>query len=381
MGTRILHQWRNLTVKMNTTRGNYLRGMKILIVDDFEDNRDLIQAILEEGELGMYFEAGSGSEAIKVLKSHPDMELVLLDINMPGITGHEVLQYIQGHPTYKSIPVIMITAQTDQETAIRCIEAGASDYITKPVEDALLRARVRNSLERKMLFNREKELLKQVQKEKHKSEDLLFNVLPRSVANRLREGETQIADNLDNVTVLFSDLCGFTNLTNQQSADELIYLLNALFGEFDRLSRIHKVEKIKTMGDGYMAVSGITTEQTNHANRAAKFGRDTIFVTQKIGQTLGFDLSLRVGLCSGPVVAGIIGSHRSIFDLWGDTVNLAARMEQFGHAGKIQMTESTYAQLSNPLNCHQIDNLEIPGVGAMRPWIMSFPEMEHIKEA
>lgn len=354
-------------------KGSSLRDMKILIVDDLEDNRDLIQAILEEGELGTHLEAANGSEAIKQLKVNTDIDLVLLDINMPGINGHEVLQYIQGHPSFQSIPVIMITAQTDQETAIRCIHAGANDYITKPVEESLLKARVRNCLERKMLYNREKELLNVVQSEKQKSEDLLFNVLPRSVANRLREGESQIADNLENVTVLFSDLCGFTNLANRQSAENLIHLLNALFGEFDRLSRIHKVEKIKTMGDGYMAVSGISSEQSNHASRAVKFGRDTIFVTQKIGQTLGYDLNLRVGLCSGPVVAGIIGSHRSIFDLWGDTVNVAARMEQYGLAGKIQMTNSTYAQLSRPTNCIQREALEIHGVGLMQPWVMSFP--------
>ncbi len=345
-------------------------GQRIMVVDDLPDNRDLLIALMEDTELGQCIEASSGSEAIKLLREGNRVDVILLDINMPGLNGYEVLQYLQGHSEFCNIPVIMVTAQSDQESAIHCIQAGASDYIAKPVEESLLRARVRNCLERKKLHDRERELLVAIQREKENSEELLFNILPRSVAERLKHGETRIADNLEMVTVLFMDLVGFTRFSGSQSAGDLVTFLNTLYGEFDALSNSHGVEKIKTIGDGYMAVSGIAPDQEDHADRCVAFGREAILATERASINLSTPLSLRVGLCSGPVVAGVLGTLRSTYDIWGNTVNVASRMEDLGYAGCIQMAPATYERLTFEVSCLRSPPIVVKGLGSMRPWVL-----------
>jgi class 3 adenylate cyclase len=344
--------------------------MHILVVDDLADNRDLLISLIDASRLGVCLEAADGRAAIDLLKRGERVDLILLDINMPGLNGYEVLQYLQGHRQYCNIPIIMVTAQNDRESAVHCIQAGASDYIAKPVEESLLRARVRNCLERKRLHDREADLLAAVQSEKDRSEALLFNILPRSVAERLKGGETRIADSLEMVTVLFMDLAGFTEFARRQRADDLVRFLDTLYAEFDRLSHLHGVEKIKTMGDGYMAVSGIASGQDDHAQRCLAFGRAAIGATAELCRTAAPGLALRVGMCSGPVVAGVLGTLRSSFDIWGDTVNIAYRMQEHGQPDCILMAPASHALVAPLAGAERLPPISVKGVGEMEPWLV-----------
>lgn len=173
------------------------------------------------------------------------------------------------------------------------------------------------------------------------NERLLLNILPEPIAGRLKKGEQTIADSFKEVTVLFSDIVGFTELSQKVSASQLVFMLNDLFSAFDHLAEQHGIEKIKTIGDAYMAVSGLPVPREDHAEAMAQMAIGMLDAVREYNLRHNANLSLRIGMHSGPVVAGVIGVHKFIYDLWGDTVNTAARMESHGIAGSIQMTEQT----------------------------------------
>ena len=295
-----------------------LLGMNILVVDDFEDNRDLIVTLLEDQGYKNFLEAEDGKKALEILESNEVIDLVLLDINMSKMNGYEVLDYMKSHDQLLPIPVIMVTAVDQQDSVLRCIEKGAEDYLTKPVEETLMWARVHASLERKYLRNKECQLLKQVQSEKRKSEEILYHVIPESVAERLRRGEESIADTIDDATVLFADLVGFTALSATVNAASLVHMLNYVFRAFDEFGKELKLEKIKTIGDSYMIVVGIPPNTEDHQIRCMQFANKALDHIDVFNENHGMNLQLRVGLHSGPVGAGVIGQTRFTYDLWGE---------------------------------------------------------------
>ena len=167
-----------------------------------------------------------------------------------------------------------------------------------------------------------------------------MNILPGPIADRLKGGETRIADNFAEVTVLFADLVGFTRLSAKTSPREMVDMLNELFTRFDDSARRHGVEKIKTIGDAYMAVAGLPTPYLDHTRRIVMLALDILEHVREFRTETGADLSIRIGINSGPVVAGVIGSSKFIYDLWGDTVNVASRMESHGVPDMIQVTRA-----------------------------------------
>lgn len=187
----------------------------------------------------------------------------------------------------------------------------------------------------------------ELEHEKQTSERLLLNVLPGPVAERLKQGEGVIVDRFDHVSVLFADIVGFTAMSAQRSPEEMVTMLNDLFSQFDRLADIHLLEKIKTIGDAYMVVAGVPLAQSDHALRAAHMALGIQTTLQEFNQRHGFNWSVRIGMHSGPLVAGIIGSKKFAYDLWGDTVNVASRLESQGAPGVIQVS-STTADLLRP---------------------------------
>jgi len=345
--------------------------MGILVVDDLEDNRDLIIELLEEKEYSNLHIAEGGKKAIEILESDTVIDLVLLDINMPIVSGYEVLEYIQSNDHLKTIPVVMVTAIDDLNSVIRCVESGAEDYLVKPVEEALLWARVQACLERKYLRNKERELFQQVETEKRKSEKVLYNVLPQSVAERLKNGEQTIAESIPEVTVIFADLVGFTKLSADISPDELVMLLNHIFRSFDRIVKKYNLEKIKTIGDAYMAAGGISPYTENHAIRCLAMSIDALNIIEIFNQNSDIKLSIRIGLCTGPVVAGVIGSTRFSYDLWGDTVNIASRMQALSIPNWIQVAESTHNLLEKLCPFIFRGDIDVKGKGTMKSYLFS----------
>lgn len=201
--------------------------------------------------------------------------------------------------------------------------------------------------------------------EQQKSENLLLNILPQPIAQRLKQEPQAIADGFSNVTVLFADIVGFTQLSTQISPEKLVSLLNNIFSAFDELVEKHGLEKIKTIGDAYMAVGGLPEPCADHAQAVVMFSLDMQAIIDKFNWETGHKLSLRIGINSGPVVAGVIGIKKFIYDLWGDTVNTASRMESHGTPGTIQITESTFQLIQNQFQIEPIGQIAIKGKGNM----------------
>ncbi len=204
-----------------------------------------------------------------------------------------------------------------------------------------------------------------LQEEKEKSELLLLNILPLPIATRLKQGRSTIADHFAEVTVLFADIVEFTQLSENLSPQELVILLNDIFSEFDHLAERHQLEKIKTIGDAYMVVGGIPVVRDDHAQAVADMALDMQRVAETFSDRTGQSFRLRIGINTGPVVAGVIGTKKFIYDLWGDTVNTASRMEAFGVAEHIQVTEATYDRLKGAYDFDRRGEVWVKGKGNM----------------
>ena len=332
----------------------------ILIVDDNEDNRYTLQLMLESDGHERIASATGGNEAIALIEKEK-FRLVLLDLMMPDLNGDEVLKLIKSDPGKRDIPVVMISADTNADKVSQCIELGADDYLPKPFNPTILRARVAAALRRHSLRAMENEYLVKIENEKRHSESLLRNILSAEIATRLRNGESNIADQLDDATVIFADVVGFGKITARMKAYEIVACLNQLFSEFDRLAEDAGIEKIKTIGDNYMAIAGVPTARTNHARMAAKFALDTVAATVRLRSRLPVPFTIRVGLHSGPVMAGVIGTRKFAYDVWGDTVNIAARMEAASEPNRVLASAATVKALGSDYGFdgpHKIDNKE-----------------------
>ena len=316
----------------------------ILIVDDNEDNRYTLRLLLESDGHERVIDASGGKEAIALLEREK-FSLVLLDLMMPDLNGDEVLKIIKANPNSRDLPVVMISADTDTEKVSKCIELGADDYLAKPFNPIILRARIASALRRQSLRALETEYLGKIEQAKKHSENLLRNILPPEIAARLRNGESNIADHFEDITVIFADIVGFGKMTARMKAFEIVGCLNQLFSEFDRLADDRGVEKIKTIGDNYMAIAGLPTPRSGHARIATKLALDMIAATGRLQSRLPVPLSIRVGLHSGSVMAGVIGTHKFAYDVWGDTVNIAARVEAASHPNRVLVSSVTAEML------------------------------------
>jgi class 3 adenylate cyclase/CheY-like chemotaxis protein len=345
-----------------------VHAAKILVVDDSRMMRLGIIKQLKQLGFERIVEASNGRDALQKVADEP-FDLMLLDIEMPEVTGIEVLAELKeerGLP----VPVIVISGSQDTGDAVRCIEMGAEDYLPKPFDPVLLRARVTTSLEKKKLRDLDAQRLEQIKKEhelvvaeQEKTEKLLLNILPRPIATRLKGGEKLIADSHQAVTVLFMDLVGFTKLSRTTTAEKLVKMLNAIFSTFDLLVERSGLEKIKTIGDSYMLVSGAPKAREDHAQAAADLALAMIDALAKINRVNQTDLQARIGLNSGPVVAGVIGIRKFTYDLWGDTVNFASRMESSGIAGRVHCSTATAELLGADFELEDRGPIEVKGIG------------------
>jgi class 3 adenylate cyclase len=284
--------------------------------------------------------ATGGKDALTLLEKGK-FNLVLLDMMMPDLNGDEVLKIIKGKADTRDIPVVMISADSDTEKVSKCIELGADDYLPKPFNPMILRARVGAALRQSSLRALQSEYMAKMEQAKKDTESLLKNMLPPEIAVRLRNGESNIADHFEEATVIFADVVGFGKITAQMKAFEIVGCLNRLFSEFDQLADDVGVEKIKTIGDNYMAVAGIPTPRSGHGRIAAKLALDMIVAAGRLQSRLPAPFPIRIGLHSGPVMAGVIGTRKLVYDVWGNTVNVAARVEAAGQPNRVLVSAVT----------------------------------------
>jgi class 3 adenylate cyclase len=212
---------------------------------------------------------------------------------------------------------------------------------------------------------------RELEEERRTSERLLLNVLPAPIAVRLKAGEEPIADRHAEATVLFADIVGFTIISSKVSPDEMVELLNSVFTEFDQMAARHGLEKIKTIGDAYMAVGGLPTRRDDHAEACANLALEMQSALEGRVAPSGDPLQVRIGINTGPVVAGVIGSSKFAYDLWGDAVNTASRMESHGVPAGIQVTESTYRRLRGKYRFEERGEVDVKGKGLMPTWLLT----------
>jgi adenylate cyclase len=224
--------------------------------------------------------------------------------------------------------------------------------------------------------NQRNEALAALRVEQEKSELLLTNILPGSIAERLKAASQTIADHFEAASILFADVVDFTPFAQRLAPAEVVGILDELFSHFDTLVERHGLEKIKTIGDAYMAAAGVPDPSPDHARRAALLALDMreAIATSAVGDGLG--LELRIGINSGPVVAGVIGSKRLLYDLWGDAVNTASRMESQSTPGEIQITRATYELLKEEFVCRRRGTIEVKGKGQMETWYLVGPRSD-----
>jgi len=342
---------------------------RILVVDDNAANRDVLERRLLRGG-HQVITAANGVAALELALAH-EFDLILLDLIMPEMSGFEVLRRLKAAEHTGHIPVIVISALDELDSVVRCIEAGAEDYLTKPFNPTLLRARIGASLEKKWLRDREKKFLADLEQEKKRSETLLLNILPQSIVNRMRNGETTIADRIAEATILFCDVVGFTTLSQELTPDRTIDFLSKIFSAFDRLAAEHSVEKIKTIGDAYMVAAGIPEAQSDHADRIAALAQRMIDAVATIAEATDLPLQARIGIHTGPIIAGVIGTHKFVYDVWGDTVNTASRMESHSLPGRIQLSGATRAALGNGFKLERRGVIEVKGKGMMETYFLN----------
>ena len=330
----------------------------VLVVDDEEQNRTLLRDPLEARGYEVE-EVENGMQALQKIAARPP-DVVLLDLMMPKMDGFEVCRRLRKDARTAHIPILIVTALSERKERLMGIEAGANDFLNKPIDIQDVILRVGNAVYAKHLHD-------QLQAEREKSEQLLLNILPKPIAERMKTGETNIADSHADATVLLADLVGFTSLSAHIDPGQIVQLLNEIFSAFDTLVEKHGVEKIKTLGDAYLVAGGISVPRPDHAEAVAALAIDLREEMERLNLQYDTSIRLRMGISTGPVIAGVIGRKTFSYGVWGETVNLACRLESTGEAGKIQIAESTYERLKHKYQFqkkHSIDDKRHAGLSA-----------------
>jgi len=333
-------------------------GPALLVVDDNEDNRYTLTRRLNRQGYENLTTAENGREALDLLAKQ-SFDLVLLDIMMPVMNGYEVLEHIKSDMALRDIPVIMISAVDEMESIVRCIKAGAEDHLPKPFNAALLKARIGASLEKKRLRDQEASYLKQIEVEKKRADDLLHATLPAAAVHELKATDVVRPRRFEDVAVLFCDVVGFTRYCDKHTPEEVVSHLQALVTEFEEVTTKHGLEKIKTVGDAFMATAGLLQHVEAPAAASVQAGFDMVATAREL--EAGWDV--RVGIHMGPVVGGVIGRKQYFFDIWGDTVNIAARIVDQADPGAILVSGTVWRNLGDLFRGSSKGMVELKGKG------------------
>jgi adenylate cyclase len=347
-------------------------------------------------------------------KFNPD--LILLDFKLSRWNGITICQQLKANPLTQTTPVILLTGADPDLNKATIFEAGGVDYIAEPFVWQEVFARINHQLTIRDLqkklreqqvhhslkaggmapllailqkqLHQQAEMLKEkngklqqeirerqqtqesLKAEQEKSERLLLNVLPRTIADRLKQERGVLAERFDEVTILFADIVDFTPLSARLTPLALVELLNQIFSTFDQLAEQFGLEKIKTIGDAYMVAGGVPVPRLDHAQAVMEMAIAMRKAVKQFVQDNGKPLQLRIGINTGTVVAGVIGISKFSYDLWGDAVNIASRMESQGLPGKIQVTEATYQRLQHQYIFERWGVLNIKGKGTMTTYLL-----------
>jgi len=377
---------------------------RILVVDDQQANVRLLERMLRGAG---YASVASTMDPYEVCELHRKnrYDLILLDLQMPGMDGFQVMEGLKEIEAGGYLPVLVVTAQPGHK--LRALQAGAKDFVSKPFDLVEVLTRANNMLEVRLLHtetknhakmleqtlreveesrelirrqgNEVKTLYDKIVVEQKLSERLLLNVLPRAIAERLKGRREEIGDSFPEViadsfpeaTVLFADIVGFTKFSTGVTPEQLVVLLNEIFADYDTLADNRGLEKIKSIGDAYMAAAGLPVPVDDHAARAAHMALDMLDALARFNERSGNTFQSRIGIHSGAVVAGVIGKRKFIYDLWGAAVNTASRMESHGVAGRVQISEATRSRLGEPFLFEERGAIDVKDMGELHTWFLT----------
>ena len=362
-------------------------AFNVLYVDDEENNLNSFRAAMRR--YYNIFTALNGEGGIEIVSKN-DIHVVVTDQRMPNMTGVQFLQQIPGD--LDNIRIIL-TGFSDIESIIEAINTGkVYRYIRKPWDKDELKITIDNAIETVVLRRNNKKLIHELQvsneqleekvrqrtreierqKEiietaKAQSDSLLLNILPDEIAEELKKFGKSYARKHEQVSVLFSDIKGFTTISEKLTPTKLVTQLDDMFGAFDNIIDKYGMEKIKTIGDAYMCACGLPLSDNENAVKAVKAGLDMQHFIKEFGMANKIQnlpvFEIRIGIHTGPLVAGVVGSNKFAYDIWGDTVNLASQMEEHSEAGKVNISGVTYALVKNSFQCTYRGKIEAKSKG------------------
>jgi adenylate cyclase len=314
---------------------------KILIIDDDPFNVDFLEQ--ELADLGYSTgSASNGAQGLEMVHQHkPD--LVLLDIMMPVMDGFSVLSRLKADPQTRGIPVVIVSALGDMHSVIKGIELGAEDFLPKPIDSILLRARLANGLQKRAWQLQEQDYIKQIEESRQRIDALLHVILPDPVVRELIDENRVHPRKFSDVAVLFVDIVEFTPYTEAHPVEEVIANLQTMVVAYEELALKWRLQKIKTIGDSFMAAGGLLEPLENPVINCIACGLEMIAFARSM--PVGWEV--RVGVNYGPVIAGVVGKRQYLYDIWGDTVNVAHRVESYGDAGCVNLTRKAWEQVSD----------------------------------
>lgn len=344
---------------------------KVLIVDDDQMYLHTINHIISNINDSIETEIATNAlEAEKKAERDPP-DLIIIDWEMPAVSGIDFIQNIQNNPDLYEIPAIVCTGRmTDSENLKTAFDAGAVDFIRKPIDKIELISRVNSMIRLSESYQTIKKQREELMIEKEKTDRLLYNLFPRKIANKLKEGGKTTPEVFDNITIFFSDMVGFTEKSAHLEPQKVIEELNDIFTGFDEIMEKHSCERIKTVGDAYIAVCGMPDKNPDHAKHILNATKDVLAFLNKRNANETIQWDIRIGVHTGRVVGGIVGTRKYIYDIFGDSINISSRLESNSEPMRALVSETTYNLVTNTFNFETPFLIDIKGRGKMKAYLL-----------
>ncbi len=332
---------------------------RVLVVEKGHGCRHLFTGLNARLALeGMFLE--EGVTALDLMRS-ADFDVVLLDLELPDVDGFQILGQIKADSQLRDVPVIAMSSDDKQSTLVRCIRLGAEDHLVKPVNQIIFEARMRSCLIRKRQHEQAMRHFELMKDEKRRADELLQVIMPAEIVKELKESDSAKPRRHEGVAVLFSDIASFTRFSDANSPEMVADNLQRLIEAQEEATIHHQVEKIKTIGDAFMAAAGLVTQADNPVLDCVRCALDM----QRSCHELGIGWQLRIGIAYGPAMAGIIGKSKFFYDIWGDTVNTASRLQHVAPKGGMVANRSAWEQVAEACEGERLPDVDLKGKGVL----------------
>jgi CheY-like chemotaxis protein len=343
--------------------------INLLLVDDNKENLKVLSGFLKNCGYNIAL-AFDGNTAIEIAQKYK-IGLILIDIMMPEIDGFETFELLKNNELTKDIPVIFLTARTGTEDIVRAFKMGGADYITKPYIKEELLARIDNHVKRRQYRKSLQDSISKLCEYNLLLDNLLLNVLPANIAQDFKENGKSEPRLYNNITIFVSDFVDFTRKTCNMESKVFFNELNELYTGFDAIVKKHNCERIKTIGDAYLAVCGITHSYPDHASKMASAAIEMVKFLQLRNTDSKYKWDMRVGIHSGELTGGIVGTDKFIFDIFGSSVNTAFRLESLSEPNRINISQETYNLISSSYNFTERQSIPVKGIDNFKMYFIN----------